>query len=309
MENYRPRHIDDFCLEPDFKQHIRFLLDNHCDFLLSGPRGCGKTTLVTVHIQEHIARIGNPKSVMVLNNLRDQSINFYRNELKFFCQFPAPSQTKKILFVDDIHTLEKSNQLLLKSYRERWHKNFTLIATTNNINKVVDNLKSCLFPISFTPRTPETLTRFVKTVLQTEAIECDLAVIEYIIAKSDQSIRVLLNLLLKFKLLDQRITPAVAAENCNIISQDNFEDLIGRLRQNDVNAALALLQEFLDKGYSNSDILDEFFHYTKQMRLLSDDEKYKIIELINKYVIVFNTIHEENIELALLANACAKVLA
>ena len=83
MENYRPRHIDDFCLEPDFKQHIRFLLDNHCDFLLSGPRGCGKTTLVTVHIQEHIARTSNPKSVMVLNNLRDQSINFYRNELKF----------------------------------------------------------------------------------------------------------------------------------------------------------------------------------------------------------------------------------
>ena len=50
------------------------------------------------------------------------------------------------------------------------------------------------------------------------------------------------------------------------------------------------------------DILDNYFMYVKNTALLTEDEKYKIIPLICKYITIFNTIHEDEIELALFTN-------
>jgi hypothetical protein len=50
------------------------------------------------------------------------------------------------------------------------------------------------------------------------------------------------------------------------------------------------------------DILDSLFLFIKTTNLLVEDEKYKIIPLICKYITVFHNIHEDEIELALFTN-------
>ena len=50
------------------------------------------------------------------------------------------------------------------------------------------------------------------------------------------------------------------------------------------------------------DILDNYFMYIKTTDLLSEEDKYKIIPHICKYITIFNTIHEDEIELTLFTN-------
>ena len=50
------------------------------------------------------------------------------------------------------------------------------------------------------------------------------------------------------------------------------------------------------------DILDNYFTFIKITNLLSEDDKYKIIPYICKYINVFHNVHEDEIELALFTN-------
>jgi hypothetical protein len=50
------------------------------------------------------------------------------------------------------------------------------------------------------------------------------------------------------------------------------------------------------------DIIDNYFLFIKSTNLLSEEEKYKIIPYICKYITIFHNIHEDEIELALFTN-------
>jgi hypothetical protein len=50
------------------------------------------------------------------------------------------------------------------------------------------------------------------------------------------------------------------------------------------------------------DILDNYFLFIKITPILTEDEKYKIIPIMCKYITIFHNIHEDEIELALFTN-------
>jgi len=50
------------------------------------------------------------------------------------------------------------------------------------------------------------------------------------------------------------------------------------------------------------DILDNYFLFIKLTTLLNEEEKYKIISIICKYINIFYSIHEDEVELSLFTN-------
>ena len=56
------------------------------------------------------------------------------------------------------------------------------------------------------------------------------------------------------------------------------------------------------------DILDNYFVFIKSTSILNEDEKYKTIPYICKYITVFHDIHEDEIELALFTNNLCQAL-
>jgi len=56
------------------------------------------------------------------------------------------------------------------------------------------------------------------------------------------------------------------------------------------------------------DILDCFFSYVKLTTTLTDEEKYKVIPYICKYIHIFHDIHEDEIELSLFINNIIKLI-
>ena len=107
----------------------------------------------------------------------------------------------------------------------------------------------------------------------------------------------------KFKLLDINITESKVKEICTNISFYEFEKYTYEWYTNkDIMNSIEIINNIYNKGYSVMDILDSYFTFIKITNILDENIKYKVIKLILKYIALFHTLHENDIELALFTN-------
>ena len=112
----------------------------------------------------------------------------------------------------------------------------------------------------------------------------------------------------KFLLLKKPITFELANMLCSNISFIIFEEYTNYLINSEINKAIGLIYELVDKGYSVMDILDNYFMFIKTTNILSEEQKYNIIPCICKYITIFHNIHEDEIELPLFTNNIMQLL-
>ena len=94
---------------------------------------------------------------------------------------------------------------------------------------------------------------------------------------------------------------------CSNINIDEFEKFIKMIQDNNVETAYNTLYTLYEYGYSVIDILDYFYDYIKHTNMLIEDDKYKILPIICKYITIFHNVHESPIELSLFANDLCKI--
>jgi DNA polymerase III gamma/tau subunit len=147
------------------------------------------------------------------------------------------------------------------------------------------------------------LSKILKRICKIENISVAQEAEDFILSISNNSVRIMINYLEKFKLLSSNITLDIAISVCTNISFRDFESYTNICKVNkDLHTAIPILYKLFDKGYSVMDILDNYFLFVKITNNLSEDEKYKIIKLICKYITYFYNIHEDELELALFTN-------
>ena len=112
----------------------------------------------------------------------------------------------------------------------------------------------------------------------------------------------------KFKLVNQKITYNMAVNLCSNISFFIFEEYTTFLLQKSLKNAIYLITDLYDKGYSVMDILDNYFTFVKTTNILNEEQKFKIIPCICKYISIFHNIHEHEIELSLFTNNIIELL-
>jgi DNA polymerase III delta subunit len=131
---------------------------------------------------------------------------------------------------------------------------------------------------------------------------------DFILNVCNNTAKILINYMEKFKLLDEPITLELATNVCTNISFFTFDEYTQMLKNDHLDAAIKLLYSIYDKGYSVMDILDNYFIFIKITTHLTEEQKYSIIPFICKYITVFHNIHEDEIELALFSNNLHKIL-
>jgi len=150
--------------------------------------------------------------------------------------------------------------------------------------------------------------QLINKIKQIENIQMDTDAEEFVVSVSNNTVKVLVNYMEKFKLYGDKITLDIARALCTNISFQIFESYTAHVKSCELNAAIKLIYDIYDKGYSVMDILDNYFAFVKSTDILNDDDKYKIIPYICKYITVFHNTHEDEIELALFTNNLAIVL-
>jgi len=313
VHKFQPLYFKDFDNDNEVIKMLKMLiLLDSFNILLIGDIASGKTSILNALIREYYTGY-TPKqyeeNILYINSLKEQGINYYRTDVKTFCQTCSNIKNKKkIVVLDDIDIINEQSQQVFRNCIDKYSHNVHFISSCSNIQKVIESIQSRLTIIRIKPLKSKNIVDIINHIKNVEKIEMDDDAQEFIINISNNTMKILINYMEKFKLLNQHITLQLAVKLCSNISFLIFEEYTQLILNKNLNKALTLIYEICDKGYSVMDILDNYFLFIKTTNMISEDDKYKIIPYICKYITIFHNIHEDDIELALFTNNLIKIL-
>lgn len=313
IAKYKPRSLADFNTDKRLVSILTTLLEiDDLNMMLIGPASSGKTTLLYVMLREYYGLKDNENipetNVININNLKEQGVNYFRNEMKTFCQSHCSVYgKKKVILIDDIDLVNEQSQQVFRNYIDKYKNNIHFICSCTNVQKVIESLQSRLHIINILPPTLAKVNEIMEYIVNNEHMKLDTESKTYLLNKSNGSIRNVINNLEKIWVysqsdMSQTITQPVCEKLCSTISFQQFEDYVCMLKDGNLKRAVQILFEINDYGYSVIDILDYFYSFVKTTNRLTEDEKYKIVPYLCKYITIFNNMHEHCIELALFSN-------
>ena len=313
VHKFQPLYFKDFGNDNEVIQMLKMLiLLDSFNILLIGDIASGKTSILNALIREYYTGYTSKEyeeNVLYINSLKEQGINYYRTDVKTFCQTCSNIKNKKkIVVLDDIDIINEQSQQVFRNCIDKYSHNVHFISSCSNIQKVIESIQSRLTIIRIKPLKSKNIVDIMNHIKNVEKIEIDDDAQEFIINISNNTMKILINYMEKFKLLNQHITLQLAVKLCSNISFLIFEEYTQLIIDKNLNKALALIYEICDKGYSVMDILDNYFIFIKTTTMLNDEQKYNIIPCICKYISIFHNIHEDEIELSLFTNNLIQIL-
>jgi len=198
VEKYRPKTIEE-CILPENtkKTFLEFLNKGEVpNLLLSGPAGCGKTTVA----KALCAELG-VDSYVINGSDEGRFLDTVRNNAKNFASTVSLSSSAKhkVIIIDEADNTTSDVQLLLRASIEEFSRNCRFIFTCNYKNKIIEPLHSRCAVIEFSVNAkhkPQLQSEFfgrLNGILDTERVQSDKKVILELITKHFPDWRRVLN--------------------------------------------------------------------------------------------------------------------
>lgn len=303
IHKYKPQTFNDMYLDDYLIDFLNTLIDtSKMNLLITGENETGKTLLSHNLLKEYYkgeTLVEINKNILIINTLKEQGIQYFKNELKIFFQTCSTiSSKKKTIIIDNIDLINENCQMILKEYIELY-PNINFILTITNYQKLIDNLQSCLLTIQIKKPTIDYLLLLFNKIIEKENLIIDNPSKDFILQISNYSYKILINYCEKIKLLNMKITMDNILQITTNIHFYKFEELDTLLKNKKVYEAMRLSLQIIEDGYSVIDFLDNYYLFVKITKLIEEEQKYEIIKLICKYIMIFYNIHEEEIEIAL----------
>jgi DNA polymerase III delta prime subunit len=306
LKKYKCNKFSDFIIEKQFVELLNTLIKmDNLNILFIGNQGTGKTSLIDSTIQEYYKVDKLPKyNILYINNLKEQGIQYYRNEVKTFCQIKSDvSKKKKFVVLDDLDFINDQSQQVFRNCIDKYSHNVNFIASCSNNQKIIESLQSRFLIIKIKSVSQDLLKNLLSKIVKNEKINIDDETKEFILNICNNSIRMLINYLEKFKLMNKNINIFDAKKICTNISFLDLEKYTDFwYNQKNYEKSISYIFKIFHKGYSVMDILDSYFHFIKNTNIIPTKIKYQIIKIICKYISIFHNDHEYNIELAFFTN-------
>jgi DNA polymerase III delta prime subunit len=313
LNKYQPLYLKYFETDDEMIDILYTLINmNNLNILFIGDIGSGKTTYLNAVIREYYNEFTYQQyqdNILHINSLKEQGINYYRNDVKTFCQTCSSIKgKKKIIILDDIDVINEQSQQVFRNCIDKYSHNVHFISSCSNSQKVIESLQSRFIIIKIKPLQRHNLDKIMQKIIVSEDISISKDAQHFILNVCNNNAKILINYMEKFKLLNQNISLELATTICTNISFFTFEEYTLFLKNNNLASAIKLLYSIYDKGYSVMDILDNYFLFIKITDSISEAQKYEVIPFICKYITIFHNIHEDEIELALFSNNLFSIL-
>ncbi len=314
INRYKPYYITDFFLDETNLQVINALIElDDLNLIIIGSECSGKTSLLHAIIRNYygLDKLATfpEHNIMFINNLKEQGIQFFRNEMKTFCQSHSNIKGKrKLVVVDDIDSINEQSQQVFRNYIDKYSNNVQFISACTNIQKVNESLQSRLHILKISAPQRKHLTKTLDKIIEIEKLDVDNESRNFMLNICNDSVRVLINYLEKIYILGERVHMGNVHNLCSNISYVQFEKYVEALKIHNLKEAIMILYEIHDHGYSVIDILDYFFNFVKFTPNIEESVKYRIMPFLCKYITIFHKVHEDAIELAFFTNNLAEII-
>ena len=308
---YTPKTLDEFNLEENTYKIINTLmLIDDINIICIGNRDSGKTCFLEILLKEYYGEnVNYMENVLYVNNSKEQGIQYYRNDVKSFCQTKSSIfGKKKFVVLDDLDLMNDQSQQVFRNFMDNYKNNVFFIASCTNIQKILETLQSRQYLLHLNNVDDTKMLNMCNKIIENEIINITDEAKSFIIKISNYSLRILMNYLEKIKIYNDHVDLQLSNKLCTNIDFNDFSNYLNHINNENIQHAINILYELYDKGYSVMDILDEFFSYLKLTLLLTNDIKYKIIPYVCKYIHIFHDLHEDEIELSLFTNNLYKLI-
>lgn len=252
-------------------------------YLLSGPRGVGKTSTARIiakalncingptatpcNVCENCIAItqGNHTDVLEVDGASNTSINDIR-VIQEEIMYPPVNSKYKVYIIDEVHMLSKSAfNALLKTIEEP-PKGVVFIFATTEINKVIPTIRSrCqLFNLRLIPT--EVIYNSLKRVLQNYDTKYEENAIKWVAIEGKGSLRdsyTLLDQVISF--CNNDITLKRIQEKLGLVGEENIAKLIQRIINKDRGGLLLDYYNILNLGISPEQVITELIKYFRNL--------------------------------------------
>ena len=310
FDNYKPNNLSDINLINETIEIINiYLKNNKMLFLIHGPSLSGKTSLINILLKEYYNSSNYNDNILYINLLKEQGINYFRNEIKNFCQIHNSSNIKqKSIIIDDFDSLNELNQKILINYINKYN-NINFVLSCSDLNKIVPSTMYLLEMIKIENVDNVFLEKILNKIIKKTNIVLEDNIKKQLINDYNKNIPFFINKVLEINIIfinsNYIINNYKFLDNNILININNYLNLC---KNNKVKEAKKLILELNNIGLSVIDILDNIIYYVKNInKSLNEEYRFKIIKLITNYINVFNNLHEDKIELLFLTNNIIKI--
>jgi len=229
VESYRPQTIDECILPTGIKNTFKQFVEKGevPNLLLSGPPGCGKTTVAKALCHE----LG--VDFYVINGSDEgRFLDTVRNNAKNFASTVSLSSNSKhkVIIIDEADNTTPDVQLCLRAFTEEFIGNCRFIFTCNYKNKIIAPLHSRCAVIDFAIKGKERTEvaghfyKRLQEILAAEGVEYDNKVLVELIQKHFPDWRRVLNELQRYS-VSGKIDSGILAAFSNVKTDDLFRNL------------------------------------------------------------------------------------
>merc|ERR1719156_510493 len=196
LEKYRPILFDDVVGNKAAIQVLRAHASGGTfpHLLLSGPPGCGKTTVVHCLAREHLGEYYE-QGCIELNASDDRGIDVVREKIKGFAQqkITLPEGKLKIIILDEADSMTGAAQQALRRTMEIYSQTTRFALACNISSKIIEPIQSRCAILRFGRIIDEELINRLKFVLEKEGAPYEQSGLEALIFSAEGDMRNVLN--------------------------------------------------------------------------------------------------------------------
>jgi len=315
INKYKPTKIQDCYFNVNTMTILEnFIANNNYNFIVQGESGSGKSSTINIIINKYF----NSNAFLINTNvcyitiLKDQGVNFYKNDIKLFINNYTNNGYKKFIVIEDVELFSEAIQLNFVELVKNYKSNIFFLLSTSNVLKINVTLYEMLDIIELKKIDDLFLNTILNTILNSENLTIDDSIKKYIINLSNNSINNLINNIEKLKLLYNNFNCLEDLIQLDLVSDiiiNNFDILVDKCTNSSIKESMDYILNLIDKGYSIIDILENFLYYIKYNNTsICEENKFLIIKNIIKYINNYFTIEEDNIEIIFFINNLHEIL-
>lgn len=294
------------------QQHITDVLSralksghvNHA-YLLTGPRGVGKTSIARILAHE-INKIPYSSDlnldIIEIDAASNNGVEDVR-ELREKVSIAPVSADKKVYIIDEVHMLSKpAFNALLKTLEEPPEHVVFILATTE-VHKLPDTILSRTQRFHFRPISVDNMTSHLSTIAKKEKISIDKDALELIAERSGGSFRDGISLLDQLRhITDGKITSEMIVQTLGLAPQKSVEELVEHINGHELEKAVAILEKLENEGVSAVVLTDQLVNFVRQ----NMSKNPQLIGLMDQLIEVGRSYNPQLKLLSIVANAASQ---